>query len=807
MSAASMTVPPLAADVVLRQIGTDEYVVKQRRTGSYFRVGPVEHFLFGQLDGQATREDVRKAYEQQFSEPLSDGDLSEFLAMAGQQGLLQGTAAAANSASAIDDDEDDEFGSTRGQSWLYFRVRLFDPSAILDAIEPRIAWVWTPAFLALAAIFVLSAAGMLWAQRADFVTSFRSAWRWETFCLIWVCILGATLLHEFAHGLTCRHFGGEVREIGALMIFGTPSMYCDITDAWMIPNRWQRMWITLAGSVCDLLVFATAAFVWRITMLDTLVNYVAWVLASVCGTRVFFNLNPLMRLDGYYLAVDWLQIPNLRQTANAYWKGHLRHWLWGANRPPPAKRGWVLLTYGGLYWSFAVLALDVLGIALLGFFHSQFGWWGLAVMSVLLMFVGKRVFKGLFTSEFMTMVTTRPQRTVVWLTGLALTLIALAVVPVDRLVSGQFEVRPGARLEVRSEIAGFVHTVHAAEGAAVRQGDVIATLQVPDLSSQIVRKEAEIRESEAQLRKLRMGPRPEEIAEQKHKVARAKAWRDLAERDLERARLAHEQELVRLDLEIKQFKTELEYEQVSLTNVERLYKLGAMAGEARRAEYKRLAQIEAQLGQANAERRARQVEGLREAEAELARRGKELADTEAALKLLEAGTRPEEIDAETARRTRLQEELEFLQDQQAKLEVRAPMDGVVATPRMLEKIGQLSDKGGLVCVVEDVRTLNVEISIAEESVAGIEPGQSIRLKARALPFDTFLATVDRIAPSASNVPGQHQNQVTVYCRVENADGKLKSGMTGFARIHRGRQSIAEYGVRQALTYLRTEFWW
>ncbi|HUQ68256.1 MAG TPA: efflux RND transporter periplasmic adaptor subunit, partial [Planctomycetaceae bacterium] len=454
-----------------------------------------------------------------------------------------------------------------------------------------------------------------------------------------------------------------------------------------------------------------------------------------------------------------------------------------------------------------VAVLDVLAIGLLGFFHSQFGWWGVAMMSVLLMFVGKRVFNGLFTSEFATMVKTRPQRTAAWLTGLAVTILGVAIVPVDRLVSGQFEVRPGVRLEVRSEIAGFVQNIRAVEGALVKQGDVIATLQVPDLASQIVRKQAEIRESEAQLRKLRMGPRPEEIAEQRQKVTRAIAWRDLAARDVERARLSHEQDLVRLDLEIKQFNTELEYERVSLVNVERLYKLGAMAGEARRAEYKRLSLIESQLGQATAERRAKQVEGIREAESELARRHKELADVEAALKMLEAGTRPEEIDAETARRTRLQEELEFLQDQQTKLEVCAPMDGVVATPRMLEKIGQLSEKGGLVCVVEDIRTLSVEISIPEDSVAGIAPGQNIRLKARSLPFDVFEATVDRIAPSANNVPGQHQNQVTVYCHVDNTDGKLKSGMTGFARIHRGQQSIAEYGVRQALTYLRTEFWW
>ena len=805
MSTAAAELPRIRSDLVIRQTGEGEYVVKSPAQGTYFRLGVVEHFLLTQLDGEKTRSEARSAFKERFAERLSREDYSDFVKMVRAQGLLQDSLPAEQISTA--DDDDDDFGSTRKQNWYYYRVRLFDPSPLLNFVEPRVRWVWTPAFLAFAALFVLSAAGMLWDQRAELTLSLRAALRWETVCLAWGCIIAATLLHEFAHGLTCKHFGGDVREMGALLIFGIPSMYCDISDAWLIPERSRRLWITLAGSISDLMVFAIAACVWRVTMLDSTVNYITGVLTSVCGTRVFFNLNPLMRLDGYYFVSDWLHIPNLRQSAQAYWKGYLRHWLWGAPRPEMKPRGGVLLVYGALYWGFAVALLDALAIGLLGYFHSQFGWLGVTMMLVLLIFVGKRVFNGLFSSEMVTMVKTRPQRTIAWLTGLAATLIAMAIVPVDRLVSGPFEVRPGIRVEVCSEVSGFVQNIRSIEGTAVRQGDVIATLQVPDLTSQIVRKQAEIRESEAQLRKLRMGPRPEEVNEQQQKVTRAVAWRDLAQRDLERAQSAHEQDLLRLDLEIKQYTTELEYERVSLANVERLYQQGAIAGEARRAEYKRVSLLESQLGQANAARRAKQVQGIRDAEAELARRNKELADTEAALKLLKAGTRPEELEAEVARHARLQEEIAFLQDQNTKLEVRAPIDGTVATPRMSEKIGQLSQKGAPVCVVEDTRTLAVEISVPEESVAGIIAGQTIRLKARSLPFDTFEATVDRIAPSAVLLPGQRQNQVTVYCHVDNAEGKLKSGMTGFARIHRGQQSIAEFGVRQALAYLRTEFWW
>src|SRR5581483_1216507 len=145
MSSSTTAVPALAADVVLREVADGEYVVKHRKTRSYFRVGEVEHFLFTHLDGQTSRRELRTAFEQQFAEKLSDGELDEFLQMARSQGLLQGSVAD-GSATTADEAEDDDFGSPRKQSWLYFRVRLFDPRPVLNVVEPLIRWVWSPTF-------------------------------------------------------------------------------------------------------------------------------------------------------------------------------------------------------------------------------------------------------------------------------------------------------------------------------------------------------------------------------------------------------------------------------------------------------------------------------------------------------------------------------------------------------------------------------------------------------------------------------------------------------------------------------------
>ena len=93
----------------------------------------------------------------------------------------------------------------------------------------------------------------------------------------------------------------------------------------------------------------------------------------------------------------------------------------------------------------------------------------------------------------------------------------------------------------------------------------------------------------------------------------------------------------------------------------------------------------------------------------------------------------------------------------------------------------------------------------EQDVARVRTGQAVELKARALPFETFTAPVDRIAPAAGK--GDVQSSVTVYCRLENHGADLRPGMSGHARIATGSRSPGLILVDRTLRYLRTEFWW
>src|SRR5262249_28262755 len=239
------------------------------------------------------------------------------------------------------------------------------------------------------AAWLLLAAALLWAERREAAGGVSQALRWETAVLVWLTVMLVTTLHECAHGLTCKHYGGEVHEVGFLLIFLMPAFYCNVSDAWLFQERSKRLWVTFAGGYFELFLWALAVFAWRLTLPGTLANHLAFVVLSVCGIQTLFNFNPFLKLDGYYLLSDWLEVPNLRQQALDVFRGRLRRLLWGAPPPERHPRGRALLAFGLVSWvySLAFLALSlaalarflgahwggvgVLGVAVLGFVSAR----------------------------------------------------------------------------------------------------------------------------------------------------------------------------------------------------------------------------------------------------------------------------------------------------------------------------------------------------------------------------------------------------------------------------------------------------
>src|SRR6516225_919444 len=207
---------------------------------------------------------------------------------------------------------------------LYIKIPVYDPDKLLNWMLRYLSWIFTTWFFTLsclvmagAVLLVLTHFETFWNRLPDSRTFFQ----FGTMVNLWFALGMVKIIHEFGHGLSCKAFRGEVHEMGALFLCLSPCLYCNVSDAWTLPNKWHRIIISFAGIYVELIIASIATFVWWNTPGQPFINNLILSLMIVCSvSTVIFNGNPLMRFDGYYVLADWLEIPNLRDRCNKYLK-------------------------------------------------------------------------------------------------------------------------------------------------------------------------------------------------------------------------------------------------------------------------------------------------------------------------------------------------------------------------------------------------------------------------------------------------------------------------------------------------------
>jgi putative peptide zinc metalloprotease protein len=814
--------PKLHPWIELRELGNNQFVVKNQKDSSYFSCGPQEFYLLKMLQQDISLAELTREYHSHFGETLEKNELGEFLFSIQNKKLipLQDIPLPGGNAHRTEEDEtDDELAPANrtllNQSIFFWRLPLLNPDKFLSLLVSLIPGVWSYSFCVSSLLFIALAALVLIQSGTEIQYSLMQSLRWETLVVVGIASFSATLLHETAHGATCKRFGGEVREAGILFLMLIPCLYVNVTDAWTIPSKHKRMLITAAGAFMDLIIWSICVFIWRITVQDSLINYLAFIVMSTCGTRCLLNLNPLLRFDGYYLLCDWLSIPNLFIRSRDYWFQHLAWILWGAARPKPIEHKRLVLAYGIINWIFAIAFLNFVLIGILSYLSLKFGYAGLIFGGLLMLYAVRRVFKGFLGKEFLAMIRTRTTRSLVWGFSILAVVALLFSIPTRHNVHGDFEVRPLDCIDVPAPLGSFIESVNVADGQSVSIGDVICELHSPELKSQIETKQAELLESEAIVKRLKAGTRREELAEQEARVTRLTRWLELGKIEVETMKSSLNHQLNAVGHRVKQAEAECNHAKKVLKQSEQLAEQGALAPAQLDRERTKCEILSKRLEELQAEKARIETEGIRSAIAELSRREQELADAESNLRLLKLGSRPEDIQAEEARFKRLTEELDFLTQQNTALKVLATKNGQIRAARLKEKIGAYVAKGDLLCQIEAAGSPLIEVLINEQDALAITPGQKVTFKARALPLDILEGRVERIATAANAIPTPDNvavnkpsgQNVILYCKIEKGVGQLKSGMTGFARVSRGWSTLGHILHLQGYRYLRTEFWW
>jgi len=494
--------PRLRPDVKLvrREVrGEVSYVAKEPDEGKYYQFREREGALMQLMDGQRTPGEIADEAERVLGLRWAPGNIADFAQMLKRMGLVERTPAEQRLMLIERLRRERKSRSQRKTqgSALRMTYSIGDPNRLLGWMVDRMRWAWTRPFvlvsLALFAVYtviLVTAWEPFWEATTDLYL-LRGFGPWD-FLLLYVVMIAVAIIHEFGHGLTTRAFGGDVREMGGMLIYFQPALFCNTSDAWLFRKRSHRIWVTLGGPWIGLLVAAVAAIIWVGTEPGTLVNKAA-LFAFLAGgaLSVLTNFNPLIPLDGYYALADYLEIPNMRERAFEYWGWLVKRTVLGIAVAEPAvtpRERRIFLIYGGLAIVYSAFAM-VVGlwwlIAVIGRLIGPIVW--LVVVAMLLKKVVKLTMRGQALARA-TATSWRagflrgPRAAILIASAAALVLLAF-LTPWTSRARGEFLIEAAPRAQVRAQTAGIINAWQVRDGATVTAGQPIAQLWNPQLEA------------------------------------------------------------------------------------------------------------------------------------------------------------------------------------------------------------------------------------------------------------------------------------------------------------------------------------
>ncbi|MGH9800146.1 MAG: hypothetical protein ACRD82_07260, partial [Blastocatellia bacterium] len=313
--------PQSAADLELAEQQDGARVVWMTgaaSVGRYLLLGATERNVLMLIDGARTPQQICETFQEQHGGKLSLATLTKFLAKLESFGLLAGVRTAGGRAA-----------ESPMSQMHYIRFNLFNPEKLFARMLPGLRWIWTTGFFLLSLTMMLAALFVALMNSAE-VAAYGEATLRDHFIAIFIAAWFIGVTHEFAHGMTCKAFGGRATEVGVLMVYYfLPALYCNVTGIHLIPQRNRRLWVIAAGVYWQLMIGAVSFLAWFCLAPHTMLADVAFVFLLGGVLDVFFNANPLIRLDGYYFLSQWLRLPNLMDRSRAYWRGLLKQILFG----------------------------------------------------------------------------------------------------------------------------------------------------------------------------------------------------------------------------------------------------------------------------------------------------------------------------------------------------------------------------------------------------------------------------------------------------------------------------------------------
>jgi putative peptide zinc metalloprotease protein len=536
--------PKLRSDLRISEqtvAGETSYVVKNPETNSYNRFGASEYELLQYCDGTRTPAEIAEEMTKRDpDQPLAESEVLEFLD--GIEPAMWERSVGEKNLAVLERIRDERKSRLDQSSVLYITFKAWDPDKTLAWLDAYLSWMFTKSFVVFSVILFVTVMYLLagdWTRIQHDTAEFYSFANKTAYDLwvFWLLILILSAIHEFGHGLTCKHFGGDVHQMGFMLIYFTPAFFTDTTDITLFEKVSRRQWVIFAGLWIELCACGISALIWHFTVPGSLINDLAYKMLLLSAIQsLLLNLNPLIKADGYYALSQFLSIDNLREDSFAYLKAAARKYLLRQDIDLPAagrRHRRIYLTFGSAALAYSTFILILSLFFARNVLVNTFGDWGYLFTLLVIYYFTRTQLKAALPAvhawlrqkreDYMAWKITRLQAA-----GAAGLALLIFILPFRSSVSTDLVLEPGRDARLRAGVAGEVTRVLVHQGDPVVAGQVLAMLENPEV-------EAGARVAAARLALADSNLRSEEDRADYSRAAQAAGERTRLEKELDAA--------------------------------------------------------------------------------------------------------------------------------------------------------------------------------------------------------------------------------------------------------------------------------
>lgn len=478
------------------------YLLQDPVSNRVHRFTPAARLVIAAMDGKRTVEDLWELANKRLGEDAPTQD--EIINLLGQLhavDLLQSDVTP-DVGEVFDRGEREQKALSRRtyMNPMSIRIPLWDPDSFLNRYREMIRLLWSRWGALLWLAVVLPALILVPVHWQELTHNFSDrVLAVDNLFMLWLVFPLIKALHELGHASATKAGGGEVHDMGLILLVLIPVPYVEASAASVFKSKYERAMVGAAGMIVELFIAALAFYLWMLSEPGAMRAMLFNVMLIAGVSTLAFNGNPLLRYDAYYILADLIEMPNLANRSLRYWEYIIKRYVIGIAdaEQPQATRGeqaWFMF-YGPASAIYRVLVTIAIAIFIAGRFFVIgviLAIWAVVVMAVVPLVKGIR-----YLLDSPTLHVQR-RRAIAITAGIVTTLMVfLFVVPMPFRSNAEGVIWFSDEAMVRAGANGFVGEYLAAPGSRVSKGDALIRCYDPTLEARVSWSKAKVAELEA----------------------------------------------------------------------------------------------------------------------------------------------------------------------------------------------------------------------------------------------------------------------------------------------------------------------